>query len=208
MFSVIVPIMSTFHVWLWTSRGSMGRLITCLLHSQISEFIGNTCKSDTEMISKHCLSWFSCFHPLPPQKNTVSNLDSVLKSRDITLPTKAHAVKAIVFPVVMYGYKVGSGKDWGLKNWCFQTVMLEKTFESPVHSKEIKPVYSKGNQLWIFTGRTDTEAETPILWPPDAKNWFTGKDYDAGEDGKPEEKGWTEGEIVIWHHWLNGHEFG
>ena len=90
---------------------------------------------------------------------------------------------------------------------CFWTVVLEKTLESPLDSKEIKPVHPKGDQSWIFTGRTDAEAETPILWPPDAKNWFSGKDPDAGKDWRPEEKGTIEDETVGWHHWLNGHEF-
>ena len=85
--------------------------------------------------------------------------------------------------------------------------MLEKTLESPLDSKDIKPVDPKGNQSWIVTGRTDAEAEAPILWPPDAKNWLIGKDPDAGKDWRQEEKGTTEDEMAGWHHWLNGHEF-
>ena len=92
-------------------------------------------------------------------------------------------------------------------NWCFWTVVLEKTLESPLDCKEIKPVIPKGNQCWIFIGRTDVEAEAPILWPPDAKNWFTGKDPDAGKDWRQEKKGTTEDEMAGWHHWLDGHEF-
>ena len=91
------------------------------------------------------------------------------------------------------------------KNWYFQTVVLEKTFESPLDSKEIKPVNPKGNQSWIFIRRTDAEA--PILWPPDAKNWLIRKDPDAGKDWRWEDKGITEDEMVEWHHWLNEHEF-
>ena len=87
-------------------------------------------------------------------------------------------------------------------------VVLEKTLESHLDCKEIQPVHPKGNQSWIFTGRTDAKAETLILWPPDAKNWFIRKDPDAGKDWKQEEKGMTEGEMVGWHHWLNGHGFG
>ena len=93
---------------------------------------------------------------------------------------------------------------WALKNGCFWTVVLEKTFESPLDCKEIKPVNPKGNQPWIFIGRTDAEAETPILWPLDGKNWLTGKDPDAGKDSRWEEKGPTEDEMVGWHHRLNG----
>ena len=96
---------------------------------------------------------------------------------------------------------------WVLKNGCFWTVVLEKTLESPLDCKEIHPVNPKGNQSWIFIGRTDAEAETPILWPPYVKNWLTGKDRDAGKDRRQEEKGMTEDEMVGWHHRLNGHEF-
>ena len=100
-------------------------------------------------------------------------------------------------------YKEG----WTLKNGCFGTVVLEKTLESPLDDKEIKPVNPKGNQPWICTGRTDTEAEAPILWLPDPKRWLIGKDPDSGKDWGQEEKGATEDEMVGWHHWLNGHEF-
>ena len=96
---------------------------------------------------------------------------------------------------------------WVPKNWRFRTVVLEKTLESPLDCQEIKPVSLKGNQPWIFIGRTDAEAEAPILWPPDVKSQLTGKDPDAGKDWRQEEKGMTEDEIVGWHHWLNGHEF-
>ena len=98
-------------------------------------------------------------------------------------------------------------ESWAPKNWCFGTVVLEKSLESPLDCKEIKPVHPKGNQSWIFTGRTDAEAEAPILWPHDVKNWLTGKDPDAGKDWRWEKKGMTEDEMVGWHHWLNGHEF-
>ena len=94
-----------------------------------------------------------------------------------------------------------------MKNWCFWTVVLEKTLESPSDRKEIKPVNPKGNQSLIFTGRTDAEAETAILWPPNVKNWLLVKEPYAGKDWKQEEKGMTEDEMVGWHHWLDGHEF-
>ena len=94
-------------------------------------------------------------------------------------------------------------EGWASKNWCFWIVVLEKTLESPLDSKEINP---KENQHWIFIGRTDAEAEAPILWPPDAKSWLIGKDTDAGKDCG-QEVGATEDETVGWHHWLNGHEF-
>ena len=98
-------------------------------------------------------------------------------------------------------------ESWEPKNWCFWTVVLEKTFESPLDCKEIQPVHPKGNQCWIFIGRTDAEAETPILWPPDSKNWLIWKDPDAGKYWRQEEKGTAEDEMVGWHHQLNGHEF-
>ena len=99
-------------------------------------------------------------------------------------------------------------ESWAPKSWCPWTVVLEKTLESPLDSKEIQLVSPKGDQPWIFIGRTDAEAETPILWPPDVKNWLIGKDPDAGKDWRQEEKGSTEDEMVGWHHQLNGHEFG
>ena len=98
-------------------------------------------------------------------------------------------------------------ESWALKNWCFWTVVLEKTLESPLDCKEIQPVHPKGNQLWIFIGRTDVEAKSLILWTPDTKNWLTGQDPDAGKDWRQEEKGTTEDEMVGWHHRLNGREF-
>ena len=98
-------------------------------------------------------------------------------------------------------------ESWALKNWCFWTVVLEKTLESPLDCKEIQSVNPKGNQSWIFIGRTDTGADVPILWPPDAKNGLIGKDPDAGNDWRQEEKETTEDEMFGWHHWLNGHEF-
>ena len=140
----------------------------------------------------------------------MTNLDSILKSRDFTLPTKVRLVKAMVFPVVMYGCeswtvkKAGKGETLSQKNWCFWTVMLKKTLQSPLGCKEIQLVHPKGNQSWIFIGRTD--AESPILWPPDAKNWLIGKDPDTGKDWR-QEKGMTEDKMVGWHHRLNEHEF-
>ena len=124
-------------------------------------------------------------------RKTMTNLDSILKSRDITLPTKVHLVKAMVFPVVMHGCenwtikKAECQRNDPLKVWCW----IKLTFQSPMDSKEIKPVSPKGNQPWIFTGRADAETEIPILWPLDVKSWLTGKDPDPGKDWRQKEKG-------------------
>ena len=137
-------------------------------------------------------------------RKAMTNLNSILKSRDITLLTKVCIVKAVWFSrshVQMWEQDHKEG--WAPKNWCFPTVVLEKTPESPFDSKEIQPVHPKGNHSWIFTGRTDAEAL--ILWPPDAKSWLTGKDPDAGKEWG-QEKGVTKDEMVGWHQ-LNGHEF-
>ena len=138
----------------------------------------------------------------------MTNIDSVLKRRDITLPTKVCLVKAVVFPGVIYGCELNYKESWAPKNWCFWTVMLEKTLDSPLDSKEIQPVHPKGDQSWVLIWRTDVEAEPPILWPPDVKSWLIWKDPDAGKDWSQEEKVMTEDETVGWHHRLNGHGFG
>ena len=140
---------------------------------------------------------------LLPGRKAMTNLDNIFKSRDITLLTKVGIVKAMVFLVVMYRWDHNEG--WVLKNWCFQTVVLKKTLESPLDIKEIKPVNSERNQPWLLIGRTDAEAEAPMLWPLDVKSQLTGKDPDAGKDWGQEEKGVTE--MVGWHHWLSEHKF-
>ena len=138
----------------------------------------------------------------------MTKLDSILKCGDITLLTKVRLVKAMVFlSSHVWMWELDHKASWVPKNWYLWTVMLEKTLESPLGSKEIKPVNPKGSQPWIFIGRTDTEDEAPILWAPDGKNWLIGKDPDAGKDWRQEQKGMTEDEMVGWHHRLNGHEF-
>ena len=141
-------------------------------------------------------------------RKAMTNLNSILKSRDIISPTKVRLVKAMVFPIAtVWMWKLDYKESWAPKNWYFWTVMLEKTLESPFDCKEIQPVHPKGNQSWIFTGRTDDEAETPILWPPDMKNWLLWKDPDSVKDWGQDEKGTTEDEMVWWHHRLHGREF-
>ena len=121
-------------------------------------------------------------------RKAMTNLDSILKSKGMTLLIKVYIVKAMVFPVVMYGCESWT-YDWAPKNWCFQIVVLEKTLESPLDCKEIKPVNSKRNQSWIFIGRTDVEAEAPVLWPSDSKSRLTAKDPDAGKDWRQRRMG-------------------
>ena len=124
-------------------------------------------------------------------RKVMTNIDSILKSKDITLPTKVHLVKALVFfSSHVWMWELDYKQSWVLKNWCFWTMVLEKTLVSPLDCKELQPIHPKGNQSWIFIGRTDAEAETPILWPPDEKGWLSGKDPDAGKDWVQEEKGW------------------
>ena len=162
-------------------------------------------------LQNHCRWWLR--HEIKKRlllgRKVMTNLHSILKSRDITLPTKVHLVKAMVFPVVVCGCE-----SWTIKKaegqridafelWCWR-----RLFESPLDCKEIQPVHPKGDQSWVFTGRTDDETETLILQPPDAKSWFIGKDPDAGRDWGQEEKGTTEDEMVGWHHQLSGHGFG
>jgi len=105
-------------------------------------------------------------------------------------------------------WRLDCEESWAPKSWCFWTVVLEKTLESPLDCKKIQPVHSKGDQSWVFFGRTDAKAETPVLWPPHMKSWLIGKDSDAGRDWEQEEKGMTEDEMARWHHQLDGHEFG
>ena len=127
----------------------------------------------------------------------MTNLDSLLKSRGITLPTKkGPSSQSYGFPCNhVWMWELDCKERWAPKNWCFWTVVLEKTLESPLDCREIQPVHPKGNQPWIFIGRTDAEAETPILWPPDAKNWFIWKDPGARKGWRWEEKGMTEDEM-------------
>ena len=131
------------------------------------------------------------------RRKALTNLDSILKKhRDITLSTKVCIVKAVVFPVVIYRCELDHKEGWMSKTWSFQIVVLEKTLESPLDSKELKPVNPEGNQPWIFIGRTDAEAEALLLWPPVAKCWLIGKDPEAGKDWRQKEKGVAENEMV------------
>ena len=118
-----------------------------------------------------------------------------------------HKTRNIPYSSHVRMWELDYKESWAPKNWCFWTVVLEKTLESPLEFKEIQPVHPKGNQSWIFIGRADAEAEILILWPPDMMNWLVGKDPDAGKYWRQEEKGTTEDEKVGWRHWINGLEF-
>ena len=142
-------------------------------------------------------------------RKVMTNLDSMLKSRDITFANKGPSSQGYGFSSGhVWMWELDCEESWVPKNWCFWTVVLEKTLESPLDCKEIQPVHPKENQSWVFIGRTDAEAETLILWPPGARSWLIWKNPDVGKDWKQEEKGTTEDEMAGWHHWLNAHEFG
>ena len=137
----------------------------------------------------------------------MTNLDRILKSREIA--NKGPSSQSYGFPSGhVWMWELDCEESWALNNWCFWTVVLEKTLESPLDCKEIQPVHPKGDQSWVFIGKTDVEAETPILWPPHAKSWLIEKEPDAGRDWGQEEKGITEDEMAGWHHRLDEHGFG
>ena len=145
---------------------------------------------------------------LAPWKESYDQPQQHIKEQKHHFADKGLSSQSYGFPSsYVWMWELGHKEGWTLKNWCFWTVVLEKTLESPLNCKEIQPVHPKGNQSWIFIGRTGAEAETPILWLPDVKNWRIGKDPDAGKDWGQEEKGATEEEIVGRHHWLSEHEF-
>ena len=139
-------------------------------------------------------------------RKAMTNLDNIFKKQRHYSANKGPSSQSYGFSSHhVWMWELDYKESWAPKNWCFWTVVLEKTLESPLDSKEIELVNPKGNQSWIFIGRIDAEAETLILWPPDAKNRLIGKDPDAGKDWRQEEKGMSEDEMVGWHHRLNGH---
>ena len=145
---------------------------------------------------------------LAPWKKSYEQLRQLIKKQRHYFANKGPSSQSYGFSSShVWMWELDYKESWALKNWCFWIVMLEKTLESPLDCKEIQPVNPKGNQSWIFIGRTDAEAETPILLPPDVKNWLIWKDPDPGKYWRQEEMGTTEVEMVGWHHWLNGHEF-
>ena len=166
----------------------------------VSDYIGSkiTADGDYSHEIKRCLLL---------GRKLMTNLDSILKSQRHYFANKGPSCQSYGFSSShVWMWELDYKESWAPKNWCFWTVVLEKTLESLLNCKEIQPVHPKGNQSWIFIGRTDAEAETPILWPPDVKSQVIWKDPDAGKDWRWE-KGTTEDEIVGWHHWLNRYKF-
>ena len=161
-------------------------------------------------LQNHCRWWLH--HEIKRRlllgRKVMTNIDSIFKSRDITLPAKVHRVKAMVFSNShVWMWELDHKESWAPKNWCFWTVVLEKTLESPFNCNEIKPINPKGNQSWIFIGRTDAEAEALVNLATWCEKQLIWKDPDAGKDWRWEEKGTTEDEMAGWHHRLDGHEF-
>ena len=144
---------------------------------------------------------------LTPWKKSYDQPRQHIKKQRHYFADKAPCSQSYDFPSGhVWMWELDYKESWVLNNWCFWTMVLEKTLESPLDCKEIQPVHSKGDESWMFIGRTDVEHETPIVWPPDAKSWLIWKDPDAEKDWGQEEKGTTEDEIVGWHHWLDGCE--
>ena len=210
------PAISGLHVWVRAPKTVIQRMLPLwqgdsgyAIIPWMQEAGGNVRSRVTEETGLAPDSWGAMkgMNSVSPEAKVMINLDSIIKGRDITLPTKVCLVKAMVFPVVMYGCE-----NWTIKKvrcqridafelWCWRRCL------SPLDCKEIQPIHLKGNQSWIFIVRTDVVTETPILWPPDTKNWLIWKDPDAGKDQRQEEKGMREDDMVGWHHQLNGHEF-
>ena len=144
---------------------------------------------------------------LAPWKKIYNQPRQLIRKQRHYFANRGPSSQSYGFSSSVWMWELDYEESWATKNWCFWTVVLEKTLESPLDSKEIQPIHPKGDQSWVLIGGTDAEAETPILWPHHVKNWLTGKDTDAGKDWGQEKKGTTKGKMVGWHHWLNGHEF-
>ena len=161
-------------------------------------------------LQNHCRWWLQPWNKkmLAPWKESYDQPRQHIKKQRHCFANKGLPSQGYCFSTShVWMWELDYKESWALKNWCFWTVVLEKTLESPFDCKEIQPVHPKGNQSWVFIGRSDVEAETPVLWPPDAKSWLIWKDPNAGKDWMWEDKGTTEDEMVGWHHRLNEHEF-
>ena len=170
---------------------------------------GNSGKLYFGGLQNHCRWWLQPWNQktLAPWKKSYDQPRQHVKKQRHYFANKGPSSQSYGFSSRhVWMWELDNKESWAPKNWGFWTVVLEKTLESPLDCKEIQPVHPTGDQSWVFIGRTDAEAETPILWPPDGKNWVIGKDPDAGKDWRWEEKGKTEDEMFGWHHWFNGHE--
>ena len=197
--------------WVGSSH-QVAKVLGLQLQHQSFQIGGKTMETVTDFLSfgSKITADGDCSHEIKRRfllgRKAMTNLDSILKNRETFANKGLSSQKHGFSSSHVWMWELDHKECWGLKNRCFWTVVL-KTLESPSDCKEIKPVNPKGNKSWIFIGRTDYEAEVPILWLPDVKNWLIGKDPAAGEGWKQEEKGTTEDGMVGWHHWLNGHEF-
>ena len=162
-------------------------------------------------LQNHCRWWLQPWNKktLAPWKRIYDQLRQHIKKQRHYFAKKGLSSQSYGFSSSqVWVWELDCEESWALKNWCFWTVVLEKTLESPLDYKEIQPVHLKGDQSWVFFGRNDTKAETPVLWPPHVKSWLIGKDADAGRDWGQEEKEMAEDEMAGCHHRLDGHEFG
>ena len=175
--------------------------------------MGRQCKPCQTLffgLQNHCRWWLQPWNEktLTPRKESYDQPRQPIKKQRHYFANKGLSSQGYGFSSGhVWMWELDYKESWALRNWCFWTMMLEKTLESPLDCKEIQPVHPKGDQSWVFIGRTDVEAETPIFWPPDVKNWLIGKDPDARSGWGQEEKGTLEDEVVGWHHLLNGHQF-
>ena len=165
---------------------------------------GNSDRLHFLELPNHCRWWLKLKTVAPWKKIYDQPRQYIKKQRHYSANKGPSSQSYGLFSSHVWIGELDHKEGWALVNWYFWTVTLEKTLESPLDCKEIQPDHSKGDQSWVFFGRTDAKAETPILWPPHVKSWFTGKDFDAGKDWGQEEKGTTEDEMAGWHHWLDG----
>ena len=191
-----IKIMPSGPITLWQIDGETIETVTHFIFGGSKITADGDCSHE---IKRRLLLW----------RKAMINLYKILKIRGLTLPIKSRpSSQGYGFSSShVWMWELNHKESWALKNWFFWTVVLEKTLESPLDCKEIQPVHSKGNQSWILIGRTDAGAQTPILWPHDAKSWLIGKAPDAGKDWRQKKKGTTEDEMVGWHYQLDGHEF-
>ena len=164
-------------------------------------------------LQNHCRWWLQWLKDTSPWKKSYGQPRQHIKKQRHYFANRGPSSQGYGFSCsCVWMWELDYKESWAPKNWCFWNVVSEKTLESPLDCKKIQPVHPKGDQSWVFIERTDVEAETPVFWPkyssPDAKSWLIWKDPDAGKDWEQAEKGMTEDEMVGWHHWLNGHEFG